>query len=151
MTLRNTLFWRTFALLVLIVALVGASLLYFLHQRYHAVARQETEAYAVFLADQCVRPMLWDDRLQLRSLLTAAAEKGVLEYVWLERHGAPFMHTFTRGVPSGLIGLHPSEVRGVSMRNWQDQNGRIYGDIAVPLPRHADGILHVGFTEVAVN
>jgi len=40
MNLRNSLFWKTFALIALVVALVSTLLLYLLHQRQHLVAQQ---------------------------------------------------------------------------------------------------------------
>jgi len=151
MNLRNSLFWRTFALIVLVVALVSTILFYFLHLRYHTITQREAEVNAVFLASQCVKPLLWDDRLQLKSLLSATVEKKVAEYAWLERDGKLLAHTFPQGVPKGLLDLHPRGGAGTPMQSWQDHNGRVFHDIAVPLPDPASGILHVGITEDAVN
>ena len=151
MTLRNQLFWRTFALIMLVVVLVSATLFHVLHLRHHAVAQREAEANAVFLASQCVKPQLWDDRLLLKSLLAASVDKKVAEYAWLEVNGAPLVHTFALGVPKGLLSLHPRGRSGSSVQSWQDRSGRVYLDIATPLPAPAVGILHVGITEGAVD
>ncbi len=151
MSLRDSLFWRTFALIALVVTLVGASLLYFLNLRYHTVAQREAEAHAVFLASQCVKPVLWDDRLQLKALLSSSVDQRVASYAWLERNRVPLAHTFSQGVPKGLLELHPQASGKTSVRTWKDQGGRVFLDIAARLPYPADGILHVGVTEDDVD
>lgn len=151
MNLRDSLFWRTFALIVLIVALVSSTLLYFLHQHYHVVAQREAEAQAVFLASQCVKPVLWDDRLQLKALLSASVDQGAAGYAWLERDGAPLAHTFSQGVPKGLLDLDFQGRNKTSVHAWKDQRGQAFLDIAARLPHPANAVLHLGVTEENVN
>ncbi len=151
MTPRAALFRRTFALITLLVLLVSSMLLFFLYQRYHLVAQHRAEAYAVFLASQCVKPVLWEDRLQLKALFGATREKEVAAYVWLEQENAVLAHTFAQGVPKGLFDLRRQENKDTVIVAWQDQNGHSFQDISVPLPVPANGVLHLGIAEQQVD
>ncbi len=151
MSLRAALFRRTFALIALLVLLVSSTLLFFLYQRYHLAAQHRAEAYAVFLAGQCVKPVLWDDRLQLKALFGATKEKEVAAYVWLEREGVVLAHTFAQGMPKGLLELRRQENKDTGIVAWQDQNGHRFQDISVPLPVPANGVLHLGIAKQLVD
>ena len=146
MRLVNSIFWRTFALLACGVLLTGAALFMSLARHSQAIAQQEAEAHAVFLAGQSMQPVLLDDRVSLKFLLAATVERGAADYAWLERRGVPFVHTFAPGVPRGLLALHAGAGSGVSTRAWQDQHGLVFVDIAAPLPQPAEVVLHLGVT-----
>jgi PAS domain S-box-containing protein len=150
-TLRDSVFRRSFALLcggvlLAVVVLFGA---YSAH--FKTVALEQAEAYAGFLAAQSAKPLHFDDRLALRSLLLATTADNSASYAWLERDGAPLVHTFTAGgVPLGLQTLHVA-AGGKALASWEDQHGKRFFDIAAPVPGVPGAALHLGLSIDQVN
>jgi PAS domain S-box-containing protein len=147
-TLRGSVFRRAFALLcggvlVVVVVLFGA---YSAH--FKAVALKQAEAYAAFLAAESAKPLYFDDRLALRSLLRATTTDSSASYAWLERNGAPLVHTFATDVPLGLQTLHATNGKALA---WEDQHGKRFFDIAAPVPGVPGAALHLGLSIDRVN
>lgn len=149
MSLQWRVFRRIFGLLSLLIIAVCMTAVVFSLSEHRESVKTSFRAQSLFLADQVERLVLWDDRVALKALLSRFVdEQAVVAYAFVKRDNAPYVYTFSDGVPRRLMSLHPM-ITGVSLKTWQGSTGVFY-DIAAPL-EHDEAVLHVGLARQEID
>lgn len=143
--MKRKIFFRELLLLALLIAVICAVMIVFevvLNREQH---RQNSWEKTLFLAQQLDKLLIWDDRVAARELLhNTLSTDPYIRYAFVERNGAPYVHTFPAGVPAGLLGLYPAEGGARPMeRALTDSEERVFYDIAVRVGRNHD-LVHIG-------
>ena len=150
MPLRRKLLLGLF-LLVSTLA-VGIGLTISIHevasQRVHA--QKTVRSLSVALASEIARQVMWDDHIAMHKVLSEIVRSyPEVEYALVMRGEKPLVHTFTRGVPRGLL-LHARDGKGGRRWTFRDAGGEVFHDISTAMPR-VGASLHVGLSEDAVD
>ncbi len=149
--LRKKVFLRVFGLLALLIAAVCVTMSLFSLREQRETAKSHYRAQAMFLADQAERLVLWDDRVALSALLSGlVADQPMIAYAFVERDGRPYVHTFEKGVPKGLLTLHASPDLSPSLEELKNHEGRTYYDIATTIGSQM-AVLHLGLSRDAID
>jgi len=151
MNLKRKIFWRITAPLACSILIMGILISYFLLKAHRIQARQIYTTQANFLAQKAENMLMWDDRLGLRKIfLSAVQTTPVLKYVFLERNGEPYVHSFQTGMPRGLLDRHADIITTPLFREIEDEEGSVFYDIAVPVGDQ-QAVLHAGFSRDAID
>ncbi|MHC4406201.1 MAG: PAS domain S-box protein, partial [Planctomycetota bacterium] len=118
------------------------------HRRHE---KSNGEVAARFLASRAQSFLLENDPAGLESLIEdVVAQHPTIEYVLVEQRGAPCVHTFSSGVPEGLLELRRELPDAASVNEFHDPEGRVFYDVAAVV-RAADAVVHVGLSQEAVD
>jgi signal transduction histidine kinase len=86
----------------------------------------------------------WDDRVGLYKLIVDVVENDkTLGYAFLERDNKPYVFTFPKGIPKGLLGLGPFSTQEASVKSIKDEKGVSWLDISQAVPGYV-AVLHLG-------
>ncbi|MBC8157927.1 MAG: PAS domain S-box protein, partial [Alphaproteobacteria bacterium] len=151
MTIQSRVFLRVIGLLsVLIISVCITAAVFSLRENRESY-KSSFRAQALFLADQVERLVLWDDRVALKALLARFTdEQKVVSYAFVEKEGMPYVHTFERGVPSGLLNLHGQSFAVLSRKVWKDGANEVFYDIAASVER-GEATLHLGLSRSEID
>ena len=104
MGLRTRIIGRTVGLLVVLVAVICITMIAFIYTYHRKSAIDNAEVAIRVLTPRVDELILWNDRLQLKDLLTQTVENDPLvKYAFLVVDDSPYIHTFENGVPRGLL------------------------------------------------
>jgi PAS domain S-box-containing protein len=153
--LRKKVFLRVFGLLALLIAAVCVTMSVFSLRDHRETTKSHFRAQAMFLADQAERLVLWDDRVALSALLSGLVDdQPMIAYAFVARDGRPYVHTFDKGVPKGLLNLHPSPGPSPdlspSVAELESGEGRVYYDIAATVGARM-AVLHLGLPRDVID
>ncbi|MHC4696194.1 MAG: sensor histidine kinase [Planctomycetota bacterium] len=149
--MKRKIFLRVTGLLVgLIVTVTVLTCVFAL--RYHRAGTIDVfGAQLTVLSGRAEDLILWEDRVALADLLRGTvADHDVVEYAFIERHGRPYVHTFDKGVPKGLLGLPGGTQRFPLVRELEDTHGRRFIDLAMAIGDER-AALHLGLSSSAIN
>jgi DNA-binding NtrC family response regulator/HAMP domain-containing protein len=139
--------------IALFVVLSGLAIAFLVTQRYSAalqatiVSQSENLAHAVAL--EAADRILINDLVGLQKLLDQQmhGNPGV-GYIFVVRKGRILAHTFSKGVPAGLVEVNqPSSGEKPGYREIASNTGEPFLDTAWPIFEGKAGVLRVGFSE----
>lgn len=142
MGLKKNIFLRTWFLLILLVVCITGAMVYFAMERNQRHQMAMAMQNAQLLASRCEKLVLWDDRVALKSLLSASVKETTgMTYGWLAQGGKLYVHTF----PRGFLALRGHAGAPLRVQTVESHDGRKLVDIAVTVPKTGT-VLHAGFS-----
>ncbi|GAB4168800.1 MAG: ATP-binding protein [Calditrichia bacterium] len=150
------IFWKFSLAIILIVITFASFNAYLIWNNVYTNLQRESEKRGLYIAqniaEQAVTPLLYEDYIQLQSLLENAIKlDSSVSYIFLvnEQYDV-IVHTFDTGFPDDLLQLSKSlSKQGVQVSLIRPVSGEleIIRDISVPIFNGKLGLVHVGISE----
>ncbi len=151
MNLKKKIFLQICLLMLLIFMIAFSLLSYYLliDHRGQEIASAKSKAFA--LVQTIEKIIMWYDYSELETSLKFEVENfPICEYVFIEMHGRIISYTFDDGVPPALLKLHEFMKERSEIKQFQDQNGNVFYDIAVRGEK-IGAIIHYGISENEID
>lgn len=122
-------------------------------QRYstglYASLHAQAESLAHTAALEAAEKILTNDVVALQKLLENQMRSNlVISYIFVQRNDRILAHTFSSGVPVGLIDLNvPADEKGGRTAKFQSMDGERFVDIAWPIFGGKAGVLRLGISK----
>ena len=130
--------WLLLRLLLVFASLVvGFGLIVGINetQRQHTAEEENMAALSVTLAGELSRMVTWDDRVALQRVLAEVVRiHGPVVNAFILLGDRTLAHTFTSGVPAGLLRRAPHAAGHSGTWTFQGSDGVIYHDTSTPIP-----------------
>ncbi|HID78129.1 MAG TPA: PAS domain-containing sensor histidine kinase [Planctomycetaceae bacterium] len=152
MSLRAKTFLHFLGPLVFLTVSVCAVLGLLTWTQQHEEARLQGKTYVRLILHHAAPLILWDQRVALRDVLRRAVEADpVVDYAFVTVDGRPYVHTFRRGVPWGLLESTTAGGRGEDgVWEWEDGQGNVHYDV-VARADEGEWAVHLGLAASAIN
>ncbi len=151
MTLRRKIFVRVAGLVTGVIVVVTLLTCAFEAKHYHTSTKETFSAQLELLASRAEGLVLWDDRLALKDLLHEVVNNhDLVEYALLERSDRPYVHTFEKVVPRGLLELTPGPTSRPAIYELRRLRGGRVIHLAARLGDEKT-VLHLGLSVEGIN
>ena len=151
MTLKRRIFLRLSGLLAALIVAVTALTCFFALEHHRVSTRDIFSAQLGVLCDRAGSLILWEDRVALSDLLRGTVgDHDVVEYAFIERLGRPYVHTFDKGVPRGLLELQTPTTGIAVVRELESTQGRRFLDLGMSIGDE-QAVLHLGLSSEAID
>ncbi|MCK5004203.1 MAG: hypothetical protein KAS21_03905, partial [Candidatus Aminicenantes bacterium] len=147
MTLRKIVFLKFTMLLTILTLFVAGSFVYINIEHHLEDEISACKVRATILAGELSRLLLWNDRVAVkRVLIKEQRADNCIGYLFVEKDGVSYEHTFDRGIPESLLKIGPATSGEPAMWKFISTEGDIYYDIFVNIDS-SDSELHIGLSK----
>ena len=149
--LRRRIFWRSFTLLLLLIAGLTATAMYSGTSHFHKASKTFYITQARLMSMQLPDQILWNDKVGLLQRLQRTVDSdSAIAYVYLTVEGKPLVHTFEQGFPKDLIGLSTPYDKIIDYRTIIGRDRKTYDHIMMDVAA-TQAVLHFGLLHSELN
>jgi DNA-binding NtrC family response regulator len=131
--------------------LISQLVTFYYEEALRVGAIQHAEHIAFHLSMILENKVLFNDLINVQKLIdTQKSRHDSVGYIFIVKNGQVLAHTFSKGVPDDLIGVHsPNDNENLTVVKVKSTQGARYLDIAMPMLGSKAGILRLGYSETA--
>ncbi len=149
--LRRRIFWRSFALMLLLIIGVTMTAIFSQTSHFHKASKTFYATQAQLMTLQLPDQILWNDKIGLLQRLQRTVDSdSAIAYAYLTVQGSPLVHTFDKGFPQDLVGLSTPYDKIIAYRTIIGQDGEIFDHIMSDIPT-TQAVLHFGLRHSELN
>nr|WP_320113907.1 EAL domain-containing protein [uncultured Desulfuromonas sp.] len=149
--LRRRIFWRSFALMLLLIIGVTMTAIFSQTSHFHKASKTFYATQAQLMTLQLPDQILWNDKIGLLQRLQRTVDSdSAIAYAYLTVQGSPLVHTFDKGFPLDLVGLSTPYDKIIAYRTIIGQDGEIFDHIMSDIPT-TQAVLHFGLRHSELN
>lgn len=150
MLLKRIIALKVIALLTVMIITVSTGCAVFAFLRHREMAVTSWQTRSLVLAEGLNRLMHWDDRVAIRQMLLSELHiSEAVIYCFLVKDGAPYVHTFEKGVPLSLLQSRPP-VTSQPVWEFEDSEGMVVYDLASVIDSSGT-VLRIGLNRAIID
>ena len=150
MRLQKIIFLSMTMLLTLMTFTIGGSYILYTIRNNREQQKDLGKTRAMVLLREVEKLVLWDDQVELKQLLVNEVRgSDLLDYAFVTVNGAPYVSTFSRGIPMALL-QQPVGSRQPAVWEFRDTEGRVRYDVRTG-ERQSETVLHLGLKRGAID